>query len=83
MDIKGFFTSKSTLFVLKNILLAILIVVVLLTGLYFWLRHYTEHGVEIEVPNVVGMYYIPVDGFLQSFQAILCRSFLRISSNSD
>lgn len=56
MDIKGFFTSKSTLFVLKNILLAILIVVILLTGLYFWLRHYTEHGVEIEVPEVVGMY---------------------------
>ena len=56
MYIKGFFTSKSTLFVFKNILLAILIVVVLLTGLYFWLRHYTEHGVEIEVPNVVGMY---------------------------
>lgn len=56
MSIRDFFTSKSTLFVIKNILLAILIVVILLCVLFFWLRHYTEHGVEIEVPNVVGAY---------------------------
>lgn len=56
MGFKAFFKSKSTQFVVWNILLAILIVVILLTILFFWLRHYTQHGVEVEVPNVVGLY---------------------------
>ena len=56
MSVKSFFRSKSFLFVVWNILAAILIVVVLLVGLYFWLRRYTQHGQEVVVPNVVGLY---------------------------
>lgn len=56
MKIKPYSRLDSTLFVVKNILLAILIIAVLLVVLFFWLRHYTEHGVEVTVPNVVGMY---------------------------
>ncbi len=56
MSVRSFFRSKSFLFVVWNILAAILIVVVLLVGLYFWLRRYTQHGHEVVVPNVVGLY---------------------------
>lgn len=56
MDIKSFFRSRSFRFVLRNILIAVAVGGVLLLGLYFWLRHYTQHGIEVEVPNVVGMY---------------------------
>ncbi len=56
MNIKSFFQSKSFRFVLWNILAAILIIVVLLLGLYFWLRRYTQHGHEVVVPNTVGLY---------------------------
>lgn len=56
MNIKSFFQSKSFRFVLWNMLAAILIIVVLLLGLYFWLRRYTQHGHEVVVPNTVGLY---------------------------
>ncbi len=56
MSLKSFFRSKSFLFVVWNVLAAILIIIVLLIGLYFWLRRYTQHGHEVDVPNVVGLY---------------------------
>lgn len=43
-------------FVGINVLIAIVIVVILLTVLISWLRSYTEHGVEITVPDVTGLY---------------------------
>lgn len=56
MDKKGFFRSSGTLFVVKNLLTAVLIAVVLIIVLFFWLRRYTRHGVEVDVPNTVGLY---------------------------
>lgn len=38
-----------------NIILAVLLAAALLTGLFFWLRSYTQHGVEVEVTDVRGM----------------------------
>lgn len=38
-----------------NIILAVLLAGGLLAGLFFWLRSYTQHGVEVEVSDVRGM----------------------------
>ncbi|MCM1034197.1 MAG: PASTA domain-containing protein [Paludibacter sp.] len=43
-------------FVVKMLIMALLIGLALLVGMYFWLRHYTEHGVEVTVPDICGMY---------------------------
>ncbi len=51
--------NKSRFAGLKSILLqlclAVLIVVLLLVGLRLWLNHVTQHGVEIEVPQITGL----------------------------
>lgn len=56
---KGTFFSKfkgTTLsFLLKNMLIALLLVVVLVIGLYYWLGGYTRHGQEVEVPQITGL----------------------------
>ena len=55
-------TKKSTFFetklgiILKNLLIAILVVVCVIVILVLWLRHYTEHGTEISVPDITGLY---------------------------
>ncbi|MBR3407305.1 MAG: PASTA domain-containing protein [Paludibacteraceae bacterium] len=40
---------------MTNVLMALLAVVLLTILLYGWLNLYTDHGVEVEVPNVRGM----------------------------
>ena len=53
---KNRFLDKSFLkFWGLNIILAVLLATALLTGLFFWLRSYTQHGVEVEVTDVRGM----------------------------
>lgn len=53
---KNRFLDKSFLkFWGLNIILAVLLAAALLTGLFFWLRSYTQHGVEVEVTDVRGM----------------------------
>ncbi len=47
---------KSVLFVGANLLIAVAVGAILLTILYFWLHHYTQHGKEVDVPDVVGLY---------------------------
>lgn len=52
-------TSKSSSklhFVLWNLVLAAVIAVVLLMVLLFFLRRYTQHGVETEVPEITGLF---------------------------
>lgn len=39
-----------------NVLLALLLVVIAIGSLLLWLRVYTQHGVEVSVPNIVGLY---------------------------
>jgi len=55
MEFKAFQTKSKTLFVLINVFMALLAVVLLTILLYGWLNLYTDHGVEVEVPNVRGM----------------------------
>ena len=50
-----FFNSSNLKFWVWNIVLAALLAAALLTGLYFWLRNYTQHGIEVEVIDVRGM----------------------------
>lgn len=56
MNWKTFWQTTRTAFVIKNFLVAAAVAVALLVILLVWLRHYTEHGVEVEVPQVTGLY---------------------------
>lgn len=55
MEKKRFFDKSFLKFWGLNIILAVLLAAALLTGLFFWLRSYTQHGVEVEVTDVRGM----------------------------
>lgn len=55
MDLKTFFSKTRAGFVVKNVLLALLAGIVLLVVLLHWLGRYTQHGVEVEVPDVTGL----------------------------
>ena len=50
-----FFQTKVGKIVL-NLVIAIVIVIVGFVSLLLWLRHYTNHGVEISVPDITGLY---------------------------
>lgn len=56
MDIKSFWKTSYTAFMLKNLIAAVLVVAAIVVALVLWMRRYTMHGVEVEVPDVVGMY---------------------------
>ncbi|MBR1922583.1 MAG: PASTA domain-containing protein [Paludibacteraceae bacterium] len=43
--------------VLINLCIAVGVGIALLIGLRLWLKQYTEHGVEVEVPQVTGLTY--------------------------
>ena len=55
MDFKLLNTHSKGGFVLLNVLFAILATIVLVVLFYGWMKLYTDHGVEVEVPNVTGM----------------------------
>ena len=50
------FTKSDASFVLRTIGLAILVIMLTILSLILWLRHYTEHGIEVSVPSVTGLY---------------------------
>lgn len=54
MDFKRYWKEGKFPFVIKSLLVALLIGVVLLLGIYFWLKHYTRHGEELQVPDDAG-----------------------------
>lgn len=56
MKFSAFWRESNWAFVLKNVFLAIVIGVVALLILLAWLKRYTEHGIEFEVPEITGMY---------------------------
>lgn len=56
MDLKTFLKETKTGFVLTNVLVAIAVVVVFISIVLAYTRHYTEHGVEVDVPDVTGLY---------------------------
>ena len=52
-------------FVLVNIAVAAVVAIVALTVLLVWLRDYTQHGVEVEVPQVTGLYVVEAETLLR------------------
>ena len=56
MTFRKFWKESKAGFIVKNVLLALAIGIVALLILLGWLKRYTEHGIEISVPNVTGMY---------------------------
>ena len=63
--------KKTWLTLLFNLLLALVITVLLLLGLWFWLRSYTQHGKEVDVPSVVGMYMPEAEAIVQTTGMVL------------
>lgn len=51
----GFWGSKIG-FVTLNVILAIVIGTLLLVALVSWLRTYTDHSIEVEIPQITGLY---------------------------
>lgn len=43
-------------FMLRNVIAAVAVFAALIIGLVVWLRHYTEHGKEVVVPNIAKMH---------------------------
>lgn len=66
MKITQFFNNTKIGFILKNLLLAAIVGIVLILILLYWLNSYTEHGIEIEVPNITGMYTEEATPILQN-----------------
>lgn len=56
MNWKTFWKETKTGFVLTNILIAIVLVTTGIVIVVIGLKNYTQHGVEITVPDVTGMY---------------------------
>ncbi len=52
---KRFFDFSDVKFVGINLVLAILVTAAILIALFFWLKKYTQHGVEVAVENVQGL----------------------------
>lgn len=49
------FDKSDLKFVGWNIIIAVVLVIIILVSLIFWLRSYTQHGVEVEVLDVRGL----------------------------
>lgn len=56
MKLSTFLNQTKAGFVVKNLFAALVVVLIALFVLLAWLKRYTEHGIEIEVPNITGMY---------------------------
>lgn len=59
-------SKKPLVTVLANVAAALAISLVLLACLWFWLRAYTHHGEEIDVPNVIGLYMQEAEPMVQA-----------------
>lgn len=56
MDFKNFWRETKTGFVLTNVLIAIGVIIIGVAVLQMCLKRYTEHGVEVKVPDITGLY---------------------------
>ena len=54
-EIMSNFDKSDLKFVGWNIIIAVVLVIIILVSLIFWLRSYTQHGVEVEVLDVRGL----------------------------
>lgn len=64
---KGFLGTKIG-FVTINLVIAIAIGTVLLIALVSWLRKYTDHSIEVEIPQITGLYPEEAEVLLHSTQ---------------
>lgn len=55
MDFKTFWKS-TTAFVLKNVIIAAILIVLLIVCAVKWLSSFTHHGEEVVVPTITGLY---------------------------
>ncbi|MCQ2323398.1 MAG: PASTA domain-containing protein [Paludibacteraceae bacterium] len=55
MDIRHFFNETTGGWIVKNLIVALVVVVIGIITVTLWLRSYTEHGVEVLVPQVIGL----------------------------
>ena len=53
----GFFDKSDLKFVGWNVVFAAVLAIGILVALIFWLRRYTEHGIEVEVADVRGLVF--------------------------
>lgn len=65
MSIKEFFRKFP---ILKHLLLMLLISIAIFIGVYFLLQHYSRHGQEFSVPEIVGKNIEELSSFPQSSQ---------------
>ncbi len=56
MKFKDILKSK-TFFVIGSFAAAVIVVVIGVMALFGWMKSYTQHGAEIELPSIVGMYH--------------------------
>ena len=56
IDKKNSFFQTKVGQIVQHLLIAAGVVVLVFVGLLFWLHHYTQHGVELSVPNITGLY---------------------------
>lgn len=63
----GFLGTKIG-FVTLNVILAITLCTLLLVALVTWLRKYTDHSIEVEIPQITGLYPEEAEVLLQSAQ---------------
>lgn len=47
--------TQTSAFIVKNLLLAGIICVIILAAVVLWLKRYTEHGIEVDVPELIGL----------------------------
>ncbi len=56
MNMKKFLKNSKTAFVIYSLLAAIVIGLIIFFLAFLWLKHYTRHGEETQVPSICGMY---------------------------
>lgn len=66
MNWKKFWKESNTAFVVKMMLIAAIIVAGIVIGVMYWMDRYTQHGKEVMVPDVVGLYTNEADMILQT-----------------
>lgn len=62
--------------ILLNVGIAVVVGVILIVIVFGWLKHYTQHGVEVTVPNVTGMQHVEAERCLadSSLQLVIIDS---------
>lgn len=66
MNTKSFLKDSKIGFILLNLLAAVIVGLLIVVFVVMRLRSYTQHGIEVDVPNVVGLYEPEARAILES-----------------